>query len=197
MLEILAKDGYTDILVQTTHIIPGYEYRITAGELRERRQDFEQLKLGNPLLTDTKDYLKTAEFLGELYPKQEKTAVVLMGHGSAHTMNAAYSAINWHLQNAGRGDIQIGCVEGYPEIDEILVNLKGTDTENVILAPFMIVAGDHARNDMTGGEDSWQSRLQNAGYQVQAVIRGMGEYSQIRDMFVDHAYNAPDISEIV
>ena len=193
-LDRLAAEGFDDILVQTTHIIAGYEYRITAAQLADRAGQFKRLRFGNPLLADTDDYRGTAGILGELYPAGD---VVLMGHGSEHTMNAAYSALSYHLIRGGNSRIRIGCVEGYPEFEHLLPELRETGADRVTLAPLMIVAGDHACRDMTGGPNSWQSRLEADGCEVDAVLRGLGEVPEIRDIFVRHAQNAPDISDIV
>ena len=113
---------------------------------------------------------------------------MLMGHGTSHQINPIYAALDYMFKDVGHTNIFVGTVEAYPALDNVLSLLAKTPYRRVRLAPLMIVAGDHAANDMAGDEpDSWKSRLQDAGYQVDCVLRGLGELDGIADIFVQHA----------
>ena len=122
---------------------------------------------------------------------EKETAVVLMGHGTEHYANAVYAALDYRFEDMGYENVIVGTVEGYPEIDQVLKQLGKCRVKKVVIAPFMIVAGDHAKNDMAGDkEDSWKNIISKAGYEVQTVLKGLGEYESIRKLFVEHARKA-------
>lgn len=191
----LAEDGFGDVVVQPTHIINGDEYdklRSLAAPMAGR---FSRLTFGAPLLTDVKDYAAAARALMDtLPPAQEKQAVVLMGHGTGHHANAAYALMEYVLHDMGRRDVVIGTVEGYPGFEEVVRRLKELgNIRKVSMAPLMVVAGDHAKNDMAGPEpDSWKSQLEALGYEVSCSLQGMGENAGIRRMFANHARAAAE-----
>ena len=184
----MLSDGVTDVLVQPTHIINGEEYETLVSAVEEYRAKFAHIRLGTPLLTGLADYLQLASILAEEIPEEPGTACVLMGHGSSHYANSAYTQLEYALHDLGRQDILIGTVEGYPGPDEILRRLKERNIRTVELRPLLIVAGDHAKNDMSGGApDSWRSRIAAAGYEVRCLLKGLGEYPAVRAMFAAHA----------
>ena len=149
--------------------------------------------MGAPLLTAAEDYLDLGRALMEVLPsKAEERAVLYMGHGSEHQANSAYALMEYAFHDLGRSDVIVGTVEGYPNFDAALRRLKERPAvRGVELRPLMTVAGDHAKNDLAGEEeDSWKSRLEGMGYQVSCVLTGLGEYPQVRALFVDHARKA-------
>jgi len=189
-LEALAAEGFEDVLIQPTHIMNGEEsdkLRALAAPFKGR---FKALSIGAPLLTDVKDYHAAAAAVCRTLPAEEgDRAVVYMGHGTEHHANAAYALLEYVFHDAGRRDILVGTVEGYPGFDEVCRRLaERPEVKRVLLAPLMVVAGDHARNDLAGeGEDSWKSRLEAMGYAVECMLEGLGENPAIRAVFVDHA----------
>jgi sirohydrochlorin cobaltochelatase len=188
----LEKEGYTHVLLQPTHVICGEEY----DKLVELARPFKarlQLAIGTPLLTEVADFKETAQALmEELTPPGEDEAIVLMGHGTTHNANAAYCQLEYVLHDLGWTRIFAGTVEGYPELPEVIRRLREQPKiKNVRLYPLMVVAGDHAKNDMAGPEeDSWKSILEAEGYTVQCTLRGLGEYAKIRELFARHARRA-------
>ena len=118
-------------------------------------------------------------------------ALVLMGHGTPHFANAAYAQMEHVLQTQCER-VLVATVEGYPTLDSVRQQLaKNPAIRKVILAPFMLVAGNHAQNDMAGDvPDSWKSLCEGAGFDVRCIMRGLGEYEQIRSIYVDHALKA-------
>ena len=119
-------------------------------------------------------------------------ALVFMGHGSEHFANSAYALLEYALHDRGWDRAFLGTVEGYPTLDQVLRRLREcSGVRRVRLQPFMVVAGDHAANDMAGEEEaSWKSRLEREGYTVECVLRGLGEYPAFRALFAGHALAA-------
>lgn len=189
-LERLIADGYTDVIVQPTHVLNGDEYDKLREQAAPFESKFEKIAFGAPLLTEIEDYRMLAAALLSVLPEmREDTSIVFMGHGTEHHANAVYAMLEYMLHDMGRRDIHIGTVEGYPAFDEVLRRVQERlSVKNTILYPLMIVAGDHAKNDLgSDDEDSWKSRLEQAGYSVQCVLRGLGENEHVRQMFVEHA----------
>ena len=192
-LERLAGEGYADILIQPTHVMNGEEYHKLADQAEGFRSRFDKLTVGVPLLTAAEDYLDLGRALMEILPpKSEERAVLYMGHGSEHQANSAYALMEYAFRDLGRDDVIVGTVEGYPNFDAAIRRLKERpQVKEVELRPLMTVAGDHAKNDLAGEEeDSWKNVLEGMGYRTSCVLTGLGEYPQIRAMFVEHARQA-------
>ena len=192
-LERLAGEGYADILIQPTHVMNGEEYHKLADQAEGFRSRFDKLAVGVPLLTAAEDYLDLGRALMEILPpKSEERAVLYMGHGSEHQANSAYALMEYAFHDLGRDDVIVGTVEGYPNFDTAIRRLKERpQVKEVELRPLMTVAGDHAKNDLAGEEeDSWKNVLEGMGYRTSCVLTGLGEYPQIRAMFVEHARQA-------
>lgn len=190
-MDRLVDEGFGTVVVQPTHVMNGSEYDEMVAEVSPYQDRFETLRLGTPLLTSTEDYQLVADALRREFPREEGTAVVLMGHGSEHFANNTYAALAYHFLMNGDGDILIGTVEGFPGLQEVLDQAKAMGAKKVVLAPLMVVAGDHAANDMAGDEDdSWKTVFKSNGYEVEVVMKGMGEYPGIRALYVQHAAQA-------
>ncbi len=193
-LRKLEADGVARVILQPTHIMNGDEY----DKLTAQAQPFTgrmELRMGTPLLTELEDYQAVAEALQtSIAPPAEDEAVVFMGHGTEHYANPAYLQMEYLLHDLGWKRAFFGTVEGYPGTDEVMRRLaEHPEVKKVRLYPFMVVAGDHAQNDMAGPEpDSWKNRMEQAGYQVEPVLRGLGEYPAIRAIFADHAKRAAE-----
>ena len=194
-LERLRREGFSDVVVQATHVMNGDEYDKLRTLAAPFQSSFSRLVFGAPLLTSTRDYQETvAAMLDRLPEKTPGQAVVLMGHGTAHHANAVYAALEYVFRDAGRGDIAIGTVEGYPEFGEICRRLEEMGgIRRVVCMPLMVVAGDHAKNDLAGEEeDSWRSMLTARGYAVSCILEGLGENPAVRAIFVRHAREAAE-----
>lgn len=190
----MVKEGYTDVLIQPTHILNGTEYDKLMAQARPLATQFHHFAIGKPLLTGVEDYQLAADaVMKEISPPGEDEALVFMGHGTEHVANAAYALLEYVLHDKGWKRTFLGTVEGYPTLDEVMNRLKEhSQVRRVRLHPFMVVAGDHAKNDMAGGEDSWCTRLTQAGYEVRCELKGLGEYPAFRALFVDHARRAEE-----
>jgi sirohydrochlorin cobaltochelatase len=190
-LEKMADEGFSQVVVQSTHLLNGAEWHdlvVTVNEFKSRIPD---LKLGLPILSSTEDYFQAIDALKSQLPRLSREhAVVLMGHGTHHPANAAYAALQYMLFMEGL-NVYVGTVEGYPELDQVMKLLEQRGIQEVTLMPFMIVAGDHASNDMAGEEeDSWKSVLTEAGYEVNVYLHGLGENPGIRNIVAAHVRQA-------
>lgn len=187
-MERMRADGITDVLVQPTHVINGIENDIMKDEALSYREDFHSISFGDPLLTSEQDNREVIGAVTEEFSHlKEDEVLVLMGHGTTHYANSIYAALDYTFKDRGHKNIFLGTVEAYPSMDSIMKLVKEYNPSKVVLAPFMIVAGDHAKNDMAGDDpESWYSQFKNAGYEVEAVIKGLGEYPGIRKILVKH-----------
>lgn len=186
----LEEEGYTHVAVQSTHVMHGEEYEKMLSQLEPYRMRMK-ISVGMPLLHSEEDYLSVAKALLNWLPTLDADeALVLMGHGTTHFANSAYAQME-HMLQAHCDRVYLATVEGYPTLDSVERQLaKRPEIRRLMLAPFMLVAGDHARNDMSGDEDSWAEQLKQAGYTVRCILQGLGECSAIRELFVEHCRQA-------
>lgn len=187
-MEKMRADGITDVLVQPTHVINGIENDIMKEEALSYREDFHSISFGDPLLTSEQDNREVLEAVAEEFSwLKEDEVLVLMGHGTTHYANSIYAALDYTFKDKGHKNIFLGTVEAYPSMESIMKLVREYAPSKVVLAPFMIVAGDHAKNDMAGDDpESWYRQFKEAGYEVEAVIKGLGEYPGIRKILVNH-----------
>lgn len=195
-LEKMARDGFEEVIVQSLHIIPGDEYdeiKIAVHRFRNKKA-FKKLTLGRPLLYRIEDYFNVVEALKPQIPEiREDSAVLFMGHGSVHHSNSCYSQFQYVLKQSGLKNIFVANVEGFPEIDVVVRKLKERNIKEVTLMPFMIVAGDHATNDMAGeDEDSWKNILEKEGFKVNIYLHGLGENRGIQDIYTQYVQDCID-----
>ena len=186
---ILANRGIAvpslELYLLPTHLLPGYEYDAIAATVESFRPRFRDLRLAPPLMGDTDMVRALAGVLMERWRKLLGQTVVLVGHGTAHPGNLVYPALQGVLSLAGRGDILVGAIEGWPGLDELLPVLERQGAERVILAPLLLTAGAHVREDIAGpGPESWKSRLEAAGLTVHPVLEGLGRLPQVQGLYV-------------
>ena len=176
-LERMLADGMTDVVVQPTHLLNGVENDTMIREAEAVRGRFQSLRIGAPLLTSHEDLEQMARILTEMFPRLlEEEAVLFMGHGTEHYANAVYAALDYRFKDMGRDRFYMATVEGYPTLENALRQMQARKgLKRVYLVPFMIVAGDHAKNDMAGDEpDSWKNVVAQAGYEPRCICRGDG-----------------------
>ena len=193
IMEQLAGEGYEEVICQPTHIINGMEYEKMMNMLAPYKAKIPLIRVGTPLLTEEEDYKKACEIVMKeiKLPMAEDEAFVLMGHGTEHFANSAYCQFENMLRDLGYENTYVGTVEGFPGLDYVIRRLKLRQIKKVYLMPLMIVAGDHARNDLAGAEeDSWDSILKAAGFETQIILKGLGEIDAIAEMFVEHLRQA-------
>lgn len=193
-LDQIVGDGCTDLIVQPTHIMKGVEYDAMIESIEGWKENlspgsFGSISIGEPVIGNPEDLDVALNAVAkELAPKKD-SYLVLMGHGSYHSANQLYEKANERLKDLGLGHIYMATVEGTPTIKEILPRMKKNPLglNKVTLAPFLMVAGEHAKKDLSGDqEDSWRCIFQREGYEVVCVLRGLGEYQEIRDLLTEH-----------
>ena len=185
-LEQLEAEGCRDVAIQPTHLTPGDEYDKLCRIAADYAPRFETLRMGRPLISGAEDLLALAEIVRLRYPVTDG-ALLLMGHGSSHIANMIYPALQMAFRLQGAENVFVGTVEGWPTLSDCLTQLMQSGVRTVQLAPLMLVAGDHARNDMAGaGEESWSSVLQNHGFAVTCAMDGLGQWDEIAALYRSH-----------
>ncbi|SDZ13661.1 sirohydrochlorin cobaltochelatase [Proteiniborus ethanoligenes] len=187
-LQEMEREGITKVFIQSLHIIPGHEYNklLKQVELFKEKHKHITVHVGAPLLYDSSDYENVVKAI-EIKDLKQNEAVVFMGHGTDHMSDRSYSLLEKYFRKEYSEDIFIGTVEGSTTLEHIIPQLIEKKVTKVKLIPFMLVAGDHAINDMAGEqEDSWKSILKKNGFQVEVSLSGLGEDEKIQDIFVLH-----------
>lgn len=202
-LEQLKAEGYTRVALATLDVIPGMEYNYKLGVFHSYKDNFKKMTIGTPLMywqgqeEQADDVTEVLEAFATQFPKTKKgEGIVMMAHGTPNIANAYYAVIQEKLQEMGYDNVFIETVEGWPSLATIIPKLKAKKINKVTLMPFMMVAGDHANNDMAGDEeDSHKSILEQAGIKVDTYIHGIGENKAVRSVFVERANAAWDALE--
>lgn len=194
-LERAVNNGVKALVIQPTHLMNGLEYADLVKETAEYSDAFEKVAVGEPLLTTDDDFRAVMQAITEATREYDdgETAICFMGHGTEAESNRVYAKMQDMLAEAGYENYFIGTVEAKPGLEEVLGQVKAGEYKKVVLQPLMIVAGDHANNDMAGDdEDSWKTVFEGAGYEVTCLVRGLGEMEPIQQLFVEHARAAAD-----
>ncbi len=194
-LDRAAADGIKNLIVQPTHLMNGYEYTDLQDELANYEDTFDQIVMGEPLLTSDEDFEAVISAITTDTASYDdgQTAIVFMGHGTEADSNAVYTKLQEMISADGFDNYYIGTVEAAPSLDDIVASLEGKDYTRVVLEPLMVVAGDHANNDMAGDEDdSWKSILTAKGYEVECILEGLGQKPAVQAIYVDHVGAAVD-----
>ena len=214
-LDRAVNNGVKNLIVQPTHLMHGAEYDELIGELDNYKDQFESVQVAEPLLGEvgadatvinadkkavaeilTAEAVKTAGYDSLDAAKEDGAAFVFMGHGTSHTAKVSYSQMQTQMQELGYDNVFIGTVEGEPEetaCEAVIDAAAEAGYTKVILRPLMVVAGDHANNDMAGeDEDSWLSMFKTSGKfdSVDTQIAGLGEIEGIQQIYVEHTADA-------
>lgn len=192
-LDRAVDNGVKTLIVQPTHLMNGFEYNDVVDEVAQYADAFDKIVMGAPLLTSDEDFQIVARAMVDATAQYDdgKTAICFMGHGTEAESNAVYGIMQTVLTDGGYANYFVGTVEAEPSLDDVLELVKAGNYEKVVLQPMMIVAGDHANNDMAGDdEDTWKTAFEGAGYQVECVLKGLGEYEAIQQLLVDHVKDA-------
>lgn len=194
-LDRAVDNGVKTLVVQPTHLMNGLEYDELVGEIANYADAFESVSIGEPLLTSDEDFDDVLTAITEVTADYDdgETAICFMGHGTEADSNSVYAKMQQLLTDNGYDNYYVGTVEASPSLEEVLAKVEAGDYKRVVLRPLMIVAGDHANNDMAGDEtDSWKTTFEDAGYEVICEVNGLGEIPAIQDIFVRHAQAAID-----
>ena len=216
-LDRAVANGVKNLIVQPTHLMHGAEYDEMCEAIDEYKDKFESVSIAEPLLGEvgadatvinedkeavataiTTEAVKTAGYEDAAAAAADGTAFVFMGHGTSHTAKVSYSQMQTTMETQGYDNVFIGTVEGEPEdtaCEAVIEKVKEAGYTKVVLRPLMVVAGDHANNDMAGAdEDSWLSQFNAAGCfdSVDTQIAGLGEIADIQQIYVNHTKAAMD-----
>lgn len=185
-MERMQIDGMESVVIQPTHIIYGTEYERLVQEIETYRDGFTSLKIGSPLLSTPEDYKKVIHAIIEEVHLEEDECLLLMGHGTEHYAHTSYPALEYMFHTLGYEHVYVGTMEGFPGLPEILHKFKAKQVKRVVLFPFLFVPGKHVKDDMVGAENSWKCQLLEAGYEVRAVMMGLGEIKGVRRLLIEH-----------
>ena len=196
----LKKDGYTRVALASLDVIPGMEYNYDAAVYNLYKDNFKKMTLGTSLMywmgqeNQTDQVIETLKAVQSQFPKLGKEdGLLIMAHGTPDPSNAYYSVIQDRIHTLGMKNVFIYTVEGTPNLEQVIPQLKLHGIKHVTLMPFMMVAGDHANNDMAGAEpESHKSILEKEGFKVDTYIHGLGENPNIRNLFVERANESWD-----
>ena len=194
-LERAVNNGVKNLVVQPTHLMHGLEYDELVEEVGNYSDAFDQVVFGEPLLNSDDDFARVEKAITEWTASYDdgETAICFMGHGTEADSNEVYQKMQDLLTKDGYTNYFVGTVEAEPSLDDVLAKVQAGNYKRVVLEPLMVVAGDHANNDMAGDEDgSWKKTFEDAGYEVECLLRGLGENEDIRAIYVDHAKAAID-----
>ena len=216
-LQRAVDNGVKNLVVQPTHLMHGAEYDELTEAVESYKDKFESVTIAEPLLGEvgdsddavnddkkavaeaiTAEAVKTAGYDSLEVAEADGTAFVFMGHGTSHTAKISYSQMQSQMNDLGYDNVFIGTVEGEPEdtaCEAVIEKIKEAGYKKVVLRPLMVVAGDHANNDMAGDdEDSWKSQFEASGAfdKIDTQIAGLGEIAAIQDLYVAHTKAAID-----
>lgn len=193
-----ADNGVKTLVIQPTHLMDGFEYHDLLDAAANYSDAFESVSVGKPVLTSDEDFDRVMKAITKETAQYDdgQTAICFMGHGTEADSNGVYQKMQQLLTDNGYANYYVGTVEATPSLDDVLAKVQEGDYKKVVLEPLMIVAGDHANNDMAGDdEDSWKSVFEAAGYEVECLIRGLGEMPEIQEIIADHAKEAIEAAE--
>ena len=189
-LEKIAADGVQTLVVQPTHLMDGYEYNDVVSALGAYEGKIGRIVTGKPLLSSDEDFDAVVEALVEATAGYDdgQTAICLMGHGTGAESNAVYARLQDLFRAAGKSGYFISTVEPEPNFDEVVAAVKEAGYSKVMLRTLMVVAGDHATNDMSDLDDpdSFASKFKAAGIEPICVLEGLGQIEAVRDIYVSH-----------
>lgn len=185
-LRKMAKDGIEKTAVQPTLVINGLENDRMLKVLLDNMKLFREMSVGKPLLSSVADYKKAIHAVMCEIHIEEDEALVLMGNGTDHHANSAYPMLEYTFHALGYNYVLVGTIDSFPDLHNVRTKLEISGKRKVVLMPFMLTAGNHAKKDMAGEEDSWKSELEAEGYDVRIIMRGLGEFPGIRRIFLEH-----------
>ena len=194
-LDRAVDNGVKTLVVQPTHLMNGLEYEEMSKAIAQYSDAFEKISIGQPLLTSDEDFQAVAKAITEATADYDdgETAIVFMGHGTEAESNGVYAKMQQVLTDGGYAHYYVGTVEATPSLDDVLEAVKQGSYKRVVLRPLMVVAGDHANNDMAGDEDdSWKTTFEKEGYEVVCEVEGLGALEAVQQLYVEHAQAAVD-----
>lgn len=196
-MERLKNEGYTYIIIISSNVVDGVEYKALVKNIKHFCGDFKEIRIAPPLLNTNTSFLKVSKTLNGYFgnPK-EKEAYLFVGHGTLDSSDSAYPCMDYIFKYLGYS-YYMGTIKGFPSINEIKEILAKDDIKKVTLIPFLIVAGEHAKNDIA---NIWKEELEKNGFEVKLNLTSLGSIKEIRDIFIENGelllnYKKEDILE--
>jgi sirohydrochlorin cobaltochelatase len=193
-LEDLKNKGFEEVIVQPLHIIPGEEFDYIKGVVENEKTNFNSIKMGRPIFFYQgmnglpEDYSLFIDSIKHVFAGEE--SVILFGHGTEHPSNAVYGMLQTVLIDEDYENVFVATVEGYPTVKNVLKKIKDKGIKKTKLVPLLIVAGDHAKNDMASDEeDSLKSILEKEGIEVALHMHGLGEGDKFNELYINRIYD--------
>jgi sirohydrochlorin cobaltochelatase len=191
ILRVLHAEGHSWAVVQSVHLIGGHEFFRLLQEIGDEEI---RTSIGMPLLTSPDDFVQAGRCLEPMIRAHPQKAVLFIGHGTDHPSWTAYPALQQTLRQMFGNRIFVGAVEHYPPSEGLIAGISAAGFKEVLLIPFLLVAGAHYRHDLMGEEgESWRSRLQDAGLVVEIIPDGIGGMPCVGEIFCDHIRQALDV----
>jgi len=187
-LNVLAGEGFDNVIVQPLHFLKGHEYeKKVVAALEPLKHKFKRFVIGRPMLSDEKDLEDLADIAASLSEEAGGEFILFMGHGSDHSADSVYAELQKVLDKR-KINALIATVEGNLVLDSVLpeIEKRAGRNGNIHLFPLMLVAGDHAKNDMAGEDESWKTLLEKYGYKVYTYLNGLGENLYFQQIVVKH-----------
>lgn len=185
-MECLAAEQVDDVFVQPIYVTGGVEYDRICVIVRKYAGRFRRLQIGTPLLYLAEDCQKLADILYIENKKHaaENTAWIFVGHGTEHRANAVYQELQKAFTESGRKHCFVGTIKASPDLDTVIRNLKHCGAKKVKLFPLMMAVGGHVQKDIAG---IWQPALEQIGCETELIYKGLGEYTGVQRMMIQHA----------
>lgn len=178
----LKLDGYENIIVQPTFLMDGVEMGLLREDVKKVASFFKEIKLGVPILNSVDDFKVMAEILKERQI-QKNELVMYVGHGNELSSNAVYSMLGNMLRKDGQNHIFMGTIEGWPDLETSVNQLKGLKAKKVTLIPFLLASGVHAHEDIDG---EWRPAIEKLGFEVEVHFHGLGENEKVQQLVLKH-----------
>lgn len=189
-LKNLKEDGYEEVIVQPLHLIAGEEFTYVKKVIDRYSDDFNSIKLGRPIFYYQgieelpHDYSDFIDSISDILNSNKAT--VMIGHGTSHPCGSTYGCLQTVLKEDGYDNVFVGTIEGYPNFNTVLKLIREKEIEEVTLMPLLVVAGDHAQNDIASDdEDSWKSMFESEGIKTKVIMKGLGEYCKFNELYIN------------
>lgn len=184
VLSALKEQGYQDVFVQPTFIIPGREYEMIRDVVEKWATQFEKIEYGYPLIYNDKDIQRVSSVILDLHEKKADEALVVFGHGTDHICNFIYPALQTAFRVHGEENAFVATLEGWPSLSDVISQMKQKGLTKAYLIPFLLCAGEHVKNDVLGeDEDSWINQLHKHDFEVRYSDKGLSNYSEIIESY--------------
>ena len=187
VLQQLARKGYRGAILQSLHLFPGTEFHKLAGQAKQAPLPCIP---GMPLLTSPDDYLTLAGLLAPLIEARKNKSILILGHGTEHPSWTSYYSLEKIFRQKFGDRIFVGVVEGFPDSSHLVHEISHLHTKEVTIIPLFLVAGMHYKRDITGDDNSWRTRLEERGLNVETIDHGIGLVPGIEALILNHIHNA-------